>query len=68
MELVEGGFWGLKRGEDHGPSHPYDTGTEHVGFSPIRQTSRAPRAKRHEVVGESHEGCVAGGGGGGEGR
>ena len=35
------------------PSHPYKAGTEHVGFSPTRQTSRAPSAKRREVFGES---------------
>ena len=33
------------------PSH-----TEHVGFSPTRQTLLAPTAKRREVLGESHEG------------
>ena len=30
--------------------------TEHVGFSPTRQISLAPSAKRREVFGESHEG------------
>ena len=34
--------------------HPYFAGTEHVGFSATRQTSRAPSAKRREVCGESH--------------
>ena len=36
------------------PPHPYNAGTEHVGFSPTRQTSRAPNAKkkRREVFGE----------------
>ena len=29
-------------------------GTEHVGFSSTRQTSRAQSAKRREVFGESH--------------
>ena len=29
--------------------------TEHVGFSPARQTLLAPSAKRREVSGESHE-------------
>ena len=31
-----------------------------VGFSPTKQTSRAPGAKRREVLGESHEGvkCI----------
>ena len=38
------------------PSRPYYAGTEHVGFSPTRQTSRAPSTKRREVFGESHEG------------
>ena len=28
--------------------------TEHVGFSPTRQTFLAPRAKRREAFGESH--------------
>ena len=28
---------------DHRPSHPYYTGTEHVGFSPTRQTLLAPK-------------------------
>ena len=37
------------------PSHPYNAGTEHVGFSPTRQILRAPSAKRREVFGESHE-------------
>ena len=27
---------------DHRPSHPHNAGTEHVGFSPARQTSLAP--------------------------
>ena len=40
----------------HGPSHPYITGTERVGFSPTGQTLPAPNAKRREVLGESHEG------------
>ena len=38
------------------PSHLCNAGTEHVGFSPTRQTLRAPSAKRREVFGESHEG------------
>ena len=37
-------------------------GTEHVGFSPTMQTSRAPSAKCREVFRESHQ---PGGGGGG---
>ncbi|CAM9415234.1 unnamed protein product [Laminaria digitata] len=38
-------------------SHPYSSaGTEHVGFSPTRQISLAPSAKRREVFGESREG------------
>ena len=41
---------------DHRPSHPYYAGTEHVGFSPIRQTLLAPSAKRREALGESHKG------------
>ena len=41
---------------DHRPSHPYYAGTEHVGFSRIRQTSCAPSAERRDVFGESHEG------------
>ena len=31
-------------------------GTEHVAFPPTRQTLLAPRAKRREVFGESHQG------------
>ena len=31
------------------PSHPYNGGIEGVGFSPIRQTSRAPSTKRRIV-------------------
>ena len=42
---------------DHRPSHPYKTGTEHVGFSPTRETLLAPSAKRREVFGEWREGC-----------
>ena len=38
------------------PSHPYNGGTEHVGFPPTRQALLAPSAKRREVFGESHEG------------
>ena len=34
----------------------YSVGTEHVGFSPNRQTLPVPSAKRREVLGESHEG------------
>ena len=41
------------------PSHPYHVGTGHVGLSSTRQISRAPRAKRREAFGESHEGCAA---------
>ena len=47
---------------DHRPSNPYYAGTEHVGFSPSRQTCPtrqtwlAPRVKRREVLGEPHEG------------
>ena len=41
---------------DHRPSHPYYAGTEHVGFSPTRQTLLAPSAKRREVFGQSHDG------------
>ena len=41
---------------DHRPLHPYYAGTEHVGFSPTRQTLLVPSAKRGEVFGESHEG------------
>ena len=40
---------------DHGPSHPYKAGTEHVRISPTRQVLFPPCAKRREVVGESHE-------------
>ena len=44
---------------DHRPSHPYYAGTEHVGFSPTKQTLLAPSAKRRVVFGESHEGWTA---------
>ena len=30
--------------------------TEHVGFSPTRQRSRAPSAKRRDEFGKSHDG------------
>ena len=40
----------------HNPAHPYYAATEHVHFSPTRQTLLAPSAKRREVFGESHEG------------
>ena len=43
----------------HRPSHPYYAGTEHVGFSPTRETLLAPSTKRREVFGESHEGRTA---------
>ena len=36
------------------PSHPYNAGTEDVGFSPTRQAFLAPCAKNREVFGESH--------------
>ena len=41
---------------DDRPSRPYNAGTEHVGFSPTRQTLLAPSAKHREVLRESHEG------------
>ena len=28
----------VMRGSDRGPSHPYNAGTEHLGFPPTRQT------------------------------
>ena len=36
-------------------SNPYYVGTEHVGFSPTRQASRAPSAKRLKVFGVAYE-------------
>ena len=33
----------------------YNAGTEHVGFSPTRQTFLAPNVKRREVFSESHK-------------
>ena len=39
---------------DHIPSHPQTAGTEHVGFSPTRQTLLTSSAKSREVFGESH--------------
>ena len=38
------------------PSHPYNGGTEHVGFSPARQALLAPSAKRREVFDGLHKG------------
>ena len=38
------------------PSHPYNPGTEHVGFSPTPQTLLAPSAKRREVFGSRLKG------------
>ena len=35
---------------------PTNAATEHVGFLPTRQTSRAPSAKSRQVFSESHEG------------
>ena len=51
----------------HGPSRmtkypcipAYNAGTEHVGFSPTRQTLLALSAKRRKVLGESYEGWAA---------
>ena len=40
----------------HRPSHPYNAGTEYVGFLPTKQTLLAPSAKRRDVFGDSHEG------------
>ena len=37
------------------PSHPYNAETEHVGFSPTRETLLAASSKRREVFGESHK-------------
>ena len=45
---------------DHRPSHPYNVGTEHVVFSPTRQTLLIPSVKRNarclasRVKGELH--------------
>ena len=38
------------------PFQSYNAETEHVGFSPTRQTLLAPSAKRREVFGESYRG------------
>ena len=40
----------------HRPSHHYNTGTEHAGFSPTRQTLIASSVKRREMLDESHKG------------
>ena len=40
---------------EHRPSHPYNPGTEHVGFSTTTQALLAPRATRRGVFGESHD-------------
>ena len=53
--LIMYAMHGRSRIYDHRLSHPYNAGTEHVGFSPTRQTSLAPNAERREVFGESHE-------------
>ena len=37
----------------HGPSHPYNAGTEHGGFSPTGQTFLAPSVQRREVCSAS---------------
>ena len=50
---------GRSRMYDRRPWHPYNAGTEQVGFSPTRQALLAPSARRREVFGESHEGRVA---------
>ena len=51
---------GRSRMHDHRPSHPYNTGMEHVGLSPTGQIALAPIAKLRGVFGESHEGvsCI----------
>ena len=41
---------------DHGPSHPYSAGTEHVRLSPTSQRWLAPSTKRREVLGEFQQG------------
>ena len=41
---------------DDRPSHPHNSGTENIGFSPTTQTSRGPSTKRREVFGESGRG------------
>ena len=46
------GFGGGERSQfmhSRRQSHPYNAGTKHVGSPPVRQTSRAPSAKRREV-------------------
>ena len=49
---------GRSRRCGHRPSHRYNAGTEHVGFSPTRQTLIActKREAKGEAFGESHEG------------
>ena len=47
---------GRNRVHGHRPSHSYNAGTEHVGFSQTRKTLLAPSPKRREVVGESLKG------------
>ena len=48
---------------DHRPSHPYNTGTEHVGFSPTRKALLArggrgrDRGRRAEVMGRARSRC-----------
>ena len=49
----------LSQSYDPRPSHPYNAGTERVGFSSTRQTLLAPSANSREVFGESHGGWAA---------
>ena len=41
---------------DDTPSHPYNAGTEHIGFARFGPILLAPSAKCREVSGERHEG------------
>ena len=55
--------------QDHRPSHPYDSETEHVGFSPIRGRHGllAPSANRRVLKGGREGGRKGGREGGREG-
>ena len=43
--------YGRSRMYDHKLSHPYDTGAEHVGFSPNQANIACTKRERREVFG-----------------
>ena len=56
---VVGVCWCSSWPQSDDPSHSDNAGTDQVGFSPTRQTLRAPSAKHRELLSESYEGCTA---------